>query len=134
MSRCCGTEDSVFWVVPVPPNSTRFALAVDEAGSTSRNIRRQFDAPGAVLMAAPTLLALIFGNRGASVGSMRGRAAGGAASGADERPVIIAGPALTGSLYEPVNVAPAWTRMVSPGCAASSAACRLPPAFTVNVV
>jgi hypothetical protein len=42
-------------------------------------------------------------------------------------------PPFARSLYGPVNVAPACRTIVSPGFAASMAACRSPPAFTVRV-
>src|SRR5689334_19401705 len=42
-------------------------------------------------------------------------------------------PPFARSLNGPVKVAPAWRTIVSPGLAASIAACRLPPAPTVIV-
>src|SRR5581483_1027375 len=64
---------------------------------------------------------------------MRCPSAGSAESGAAERIVISALPFLTGRMKLPVKVAPGWSRIVSPGCAALSAACKSPPAFTVSV-
>jgi hypothetical protein len=75
----------------------------------------------------------IFGNTGEYDGSMRVVAPGSAESGAEVRIVIIVLPLFTGSTKLPVNVAPAWSTISSPGCAASSAAWRSPPAFTVRV-
>jgi hypothetical protein len=51
-------------------------------------------------------------------------------SGADERMTIHEFPLFTGKVNEPEKVAPACRRIVSPGCAALSAACRFPPAAT----
>ena|SRR5439155_6617012 len=64
---------------------------------------------------------------------MRTPAAGNDASGADERIVMSVVPFFTGRTKVPVKVAPACSRIVSPGCAALRAAWRSPPAFTVNV-
>src|SRR5262245_27650343 len=63
---------------------------------------------------------------------MRALAAGSVLSAADDRIVIIDAPLFDGSTKLPVKVAPACTRTVSPGCAALSAVCRSPPAFTIH--
>src|SRR5204863_535937 len=60
-------------------------------------------------------------------------AAGNDESGADDRIVMIASPCLTGSTKLPLNVAPACSRIVSPGFAALSAACTSPPLATLIV-
>ena len=43
-------------------------------------------------------------------------------------------PDLAGRVKEPSKVAPACSRIWSPGCALLSAACRLPPALTLIVL
>ena len=48
-------------------------------------------------------------------------------------PLVALMPLFARSLNGPSNVAPACSSMTSPGWAASIAACRLPPAFTMIV-
>ena len=64
---------------------------------------------------------------------MRAPAAGRALSAAEDRIVMYEVPLFAGSEKFPMKVAPACTRIVSPGLAALIAACRSPPAFTVSV-
>src|SRR5437773_6526196 len=78
---------------------------------------------------------MLFGERslgscGAYDGSIRTAGPGSAASEAADRIVMVPVPCFAGSTKLPVKVAPACSRIVSPGCAASMAACRLPPAET----
>src|SRR5262245_18035200 len=61
---------------------------------------------------------------------MRAFAAGSDESGVDDRIVMCVEPFLTGSTKLPVNVAPAWSRIVSPGRARLSAAWKSPPLLT----
>ncbi len=64
---------------------------------------------------------------------MRTPAPGSEPVAADERTMMNVLPLFFGRTKLPVNVAPAWRRMVSPGTALFSAACRSPPALTVMV-
>ena len=51
MTRWCGTTDSVLWLDPAWPNSTRLTLLVEEAGRNSSNSSVQYAAPWSVLTA-----------------------------------------------------------------------------------
>src|SRR4051812_19029772 len=64
---------------------------------------------------------------------MRPPAAGSDPVAAEDRTMMNVLPLFLGSTKLPVNVAPACSRMVSPGKALFSAACRSPPALTVMV-
>src|SRR3954467_12533597 len=81
----------------------------------------------------PPLVPRIFGSWLEYAGVMRSPAAGSDESGADDRMVMYVLPFFAGSMKLPVNVAPACSRIVSPGFAALSAACKSPPALTVKV-
>src|SRR5207244_9589771 len=86
-------------------------------------------------MAPPTAAATTsLGMAAAYEGVTREPGAGRLLSGALVRAVIQPVPALLGRVKGPVNVAPAWRVMTSPGCAALSAACTSPPAETGRVV
>src|SRR5438067_10655191 len=65
---------------------------------------------------------------------MRVPAGGRLLSGADVRMMIQLLPLFAGNVNDPVNVAPACRRSVSPGRALLRAACKSPPALTVVVM
>src|SRR5882724_8673475 len=85
-------------------------------------------------MAPPTPVPTTsFGMTAAYEGLTRVPGGGRLLSGALVRTVIQPTPALLGSVNGPWKVAPACSVIISPGCAASSAAWRSPPAGTVMV-
>jgi hypothetical protein len=86
-----------------------------------------------VRSAAPELLARSFGRYFENDGSIRCPAAGSDESDAADRMVMSAVPFFARSLMGPSKTPLGSTRIVSPGCAASIAACRLAPALTVIV-
>ena len=98
----------------------------------SRNINRQWCAPATVWSAAALFGDMMRANAAAVAGVTRSASPGSVASGRSLRTVIMVSPVFTGSVKLPVKVAPGARRISSPGCAASSAACRLPPAGTVT--
>src|SRR6185295_179810 len=82
----------------------------------------------------PVLLPRIFGrNFECFDGSMRAPAAGSELSAAADRMTILPVPLFARSLMGPSNTPFGSTMIVSPGFAASTAACRLPPALTVII-
>src|SRR5438309_1604608 len=91
-------------------------------GANSTPMNRKLWAFCAVRMAPPTMgPTTIFGITGLYEGSIRMPGAGRALSGALLRTVIHPDPDLLGSVNGPVNVAPAWSVMTSPGWAELSA-------------
>src|SRR5262245_65906690 len=72
-------------------------------------------------------------SRAENAGEMRTFAPGSAESCSLLRIVTYVEPACTGRTKLPRNVAPAWSSITSPGCAASRTACRSPPAATDRV-
>ncbi len=88
MTRWCGTEAVVFCAVPPLPNSIRLALLIDSLGRISRNSNRQYDAPAAVLNAAPLWSERTLGSADACAGVIRMPSAGSDESAADDRIVM----------------------------------------------
>src|SRR5262249_61963632 len=90
-------------------------------------------APGWVAGGGARFGVAMVGSAGAWAGVRRVPGGGGLVSGADDRITMKADPLFARSRKLPVNVAPAASVMLSPGWAASIAACRSPPAVTAIV-
>src|SRR5438309_8842340 len=121
---CWSTE------VSAAPSVTTLYRKVPEVGAISRPRNRQSWAPGAAVKTEPPAAALIRASEGKDDGLIRVPAGGRAESGALVRIRISPAPGFAGSVNQPVYVAPAASRIVSPGCAWSRAACRSPPGGT----